>query len=382
MSMKVTDTNTQLYNYDRLYRLIFVDYNNGSKTNYYYDSLGNRTNVTNGQNITYTSNALNQYEKINDFNCLYDKNGNLTSDGIFNYAYDCENRLTSVEYVVGYRTLMHADYYYDYRGRRVQKHVSCEDIPDKTINYCYDGDQIIAEYNEVGALQRRYVYGPGIDEPLYMTDSSGVNHNYFFDGLGSVVALAKTNQTPEETYTYDVFGNPTVRDANGAILAEPYGLVPATVTGNLFMFTGREYDKETGLYYYRARYYSPQLGRFLQTDPIGYKGGLNIYAYCLNNPLDWVDPYGLVWARGMEIGVGAMVLGFLGIIDAAATAITEPESDALAVTEALEGVETMAAGLALTIASSTIDDPYKPPKPPGSPKPGSGGGKGDSCSRR
>jgi len=89
-----------------------------------------------------------------------------------------------------------------------------------------------------------------------------------------------------EKYSYDVFGAVTIRDASDQILT-------TSNFGNCRMFTGREYDTETSLYYYRARYYKPSIGRFLQTDPIGYSGGINLYAYCSNNPLRWRDPWGL-----------------------------------------------------------------------------------------
>jgi RHS repeat-associated protein len=102
--------------------------------------------------------------------------------------------------------------------------------------------------------------------------------------LGSVAALSNNSGGIEERYSYDVFGEPN-RVSN---LNNPY------------MFTGRRYDSETDLYYYRARYYKPEIGRFLQTDPIGYLAGLNMYTYCGNNPLNWMEVELILVQEGVE----------------------------------------------------------------------------------
>jgi len=100
---------------------------------------------------------------------------------------------------------------------------------------------------------------------------------YHFDGLGSVAALSDVNSVIVERYSYDVFGEPNTTSS----------------IGNPYMFTGRRFDSETSIYYYRTRYYKPDIGRFLQTDPIGYAGGLNLYTYVGNNSVSYVDPWGL-----------------------------------------------------------------------------------------
>jgi RHS repeat-associated protein len=131
------------------------------------------------------------------------------------------------------------------------------------------------------------------------TGAQPVWYYYHYDGCGNVVALSNTNTPPQivEAYRYDHFGTPTVmvgpgNDGNWATYADN-PTATASQLGNPYLFTGRQYDPETGLYYYRARYYNATIGRFLQTDPIGYAGGLNLYTYCGNNASNWADPYGL-----------------------------------------------------------------------------------------
>lgn len=213
----------------------------------------------------------------------YDENGNLTDDGTYLYYYDCENRLTDVN---DQNDAAAASYSYDYLGRRVKKTQYA--TPD-TQYYVYDGDQVIAEYDSNDTLLRKFVYGPNIDEPVCMIDVTDGNKVYYyhFDGLGSVFDLTDTSGTFVEYYEYDVFGEPTIWDANAQEIVE------SSVVGNPYMFTGRRFDAETSLYYYRARYYDPYIGRFLQTDPIYYAGGLNLYTYVRNNPVNWTDPWGL-----------------------------------------------------------------------------------------
>ena len=116
-----------------------------------------------------------------------------------------------------------------------------------------------------------------------MADSN--TYYYHYDGLGSVVALSDSSGDTVQTYEYSIFGQVAVEDSNHP---------------NPYMFAGRRFDIEIGLYYNRARYYNPFMGRFLQTDPIGYVDGMNMYAYCKNNPVNWTDPLGKLSSSDAE----------------------------------------------------------------------------------
>ncbi|MDI6451757.1 RHS repeat-associated core domain-containing protein [Anaerobaca lacustris] len=166
-------------------------------------------------------------------------------------------------------------YTYDPLGRRIRK-----DVDGVVTKYLYDGDHCIAEYDGDDTLLRKFVHGPSIDEPICMIEAAGSyagTYYYHYDTLGSVVALSDADGETVQVYEYDVYGQPGAADPGHP---------------NPFAFTGRRFDPETGLYYYRARYYNPTIGRFLQTDPIGYADGMNWYAYCHNNSVNHTDPYG------------------------------------------------------------------------------------------
>jgi RHS repeat-associated protein len=145
--------------------------------------------------------------------------------------------------------------------------------------YLYDGADLLEEIDSSGNVLARYTHGRGVDQPLSML-RGGTNAYYLSDGIRSITSLSNSAGALANTYTYDSFGKLT------------------TSTGTLtnpFQFTAREFDQESGIYYYRARYYDPQIGRFASEDPARFFAGSNFYDYVLNNPTDLVDPTGKFW---------------------------------------------------------------------------------------
>jgi RHS repeat-associated protein len=157
----------------------------------------------------------------------------------------------------------------------VRRHI-CKQLPSATSIFVYDGLNLTETVNGAGGLVARYAQGPGVDQPLAMQRGSTTDY-YEQDALGSVTSLTAANGSIAQTYTYDSFGNTT--NSSGSLT-------------NFFRYTGREFDTETNLYYYRARYYDPTPGRFASEDPIRFWAGNDFYRYVSNRPVYFGDPRG------------------------------------------------------------------------------------------
>ncbi len=258
---------------------------------YVLDAVGNHSTVTeDGQTTTYTANNRNAYSAVSgtsSYTPRYDLNGNLAQDDHHIYSYDFDNHLISVD------NGNTAIYVYDALGRRITKSTMSPNVT--TIHYYYSGDQIIEERDATDNVTATYLYGIGIDDILQM-HRNGQDYWYHKNHLGSVVALTDGQGSVVERYEYDPYGKLTIYDANDSILA-------FSAVGNIYYFTGREYDFETALYHYRARSLHPGLGRFMQHDPMLYVDAMGLYHYVGNMPMRMGDPWGkdvyvLIWSSG------------------------------------------------------------------------------------
>ncbi len=291
---------THNYGYDDTYQLTSAIHPSMPAESYTYDAVGNR--LTSADHADWTYGEANRLLSYGNVAFTYDNNGNTTSktdpNGTTTYVYDYENRLVAVH------TPEHdISYLYDPFGKRLAKTVD-----DVTTYFFYDNEDIIAEYDSIGTLVATYYHGQGTDEPVAMY-RGGQTYYYTVDGVGSVSELTEMNGNVVEGYIYDTSGN----------------MISLPVIGNAYTYTSREYDVETGFYFYRARYYDAKIGRFNTADPMGFGGGVNFYTYVRNNPTNFVDPYGLHpcdccpsgrWhSKSVSVGGAvALLVGFSGSI--------------------------------------------------------------------
>jgi RHS repeat-associated protein len=268
-------TNTT-YTYDNASRLTTITHNGPTGViealTYNYDAAGNRTSLTRNNATasvlpaavaSATYDAANEQTQFAGLTLTYDLNGNLTNDGTNTYVWDARDRLVGIS---GGTT---ASFLYDPYDRRVSRTIN-----GSVSTYLYDASDIIQEFGS-GAMGATYLRSLDIDEPFVRQTASGDEY-YHADAIGSIQATTNGGGAAAATYGYEVFGKTVISS-------------PST---NPIQFTGRENDG-TGLYYYRARYYSPSFHRFIGEDPQDLVGDdINPYTYALNSPVNFTDPSG------------------------------------------------------------------------------------------
>jgi RHS repeat-associated protein len=260
--------NARLFGYDNLDRLTSVTNSTNGNESYSFDAVGNRT--SSHKSASYSYQPFNRLTNTATGSYNYDANGNLTvkfeNGKRWIFIWDYENRLS-----VASDRKVRIRYVYDALGRRVARYSGAKGAT----KFTYDGQDVLLDDDRESAITK-YLNGLGIDNKL--RQANGTNVQYFLtDNLGSTNALTDASGAIQSQTNYDAFGNQT------------------GVIGTRYGFTGRERDEQTGLMFYRARWYSSELGRFISEDPIGFAGGdVNLYGYVKNSSINLIDPTGLI----------------------------------------------------------------------------------------
>lgn len=288
ISSWTTATTQKAYMYDAVDRLTNVANYEMPAENYNYDGVGNRT--ASHLSASYSYQPFNKLTSTANANYVYDNNGNLMSktdaSGTTTYMFNEENQLTQVSLPSG----LSVNYKYDGLGRRIQRTTSA----GANERYVYDGQDALVDLNANWSVATTYFNGPGIDDKLRQSSgTTGVSY-FLTDHLSSTSALTDISGNVIEQLAYDSFGN------------------SAGSSRTRYGYTGRERDSDTGMLYYRARFYDPEAGRFISEDPIQFDGGWNFYAYVVNNPINLRDPLGLKQCKkkcGVKVGPEYYVTG-------------------------------------------------------------------------
>ncbi len=264
----IDDAGAHNYTYDSLDRLTAATHPNQANESYTYDDVGNR--IASHQGSSYSYQPFNRLVTANSNSYAYDANGNLISktdtSGTGTYTWDYENRLKQASVSGG----VTVNYSYDALGRRIER----TSISSGLVRFVYDGADVLRELDGSGNTIADYLNGPGIDNKLRQI-TVGTTSYFLTDHLGTTRALSDASGNIASTQSYDSFGN---------------------LTGSAsirYTYTGRETDLDSGLMYYRARWYEPQQGRFISEDPLAFDAGVNWYAYVENDPINSNDPLGL-----------------------------------------------------------------------------------------
>ena len=292
--MTLPNAVTTTYGYDNASELTGLTYTLNSNTlgtlTYNYDLAGRRTNVGGSYARTNLPNAISTtaYDAGNELTQwgtatpTYDANGNVLSDGTNSYTWNARNQLVSMNVAA-------ESFQYDAFGRRVTKTILAT-----TTGYLYDGMNPIQELS--GTMPTANLIAGGIDEYFQRTDVVGAA-NFMTDALGSTLALTDASGTNLAQYTYEPFGNTTTVGSSA----------------NAYQYTGRENDG-TGIYFYRGRYYSPTLQRFISEDPIRFLSGTNFYQYVGDSAANGSDPLGF-WSPAGHDSMISHALAPCGVSD-------------------------------------------------------------------